>query len=88
MTPRPLGSSDAREGSADERRYDFDRRAPDSIVPIVVGIAVVTFVVWSLVGPEPRMAHALINAVAVLIVRLVYAGSQQLSRSAVICAAR
>ena len=37
-------------------------------VPIVVGIAVVTFVVWSLVGPEPRMAHALINAVAVLII--------------------
>jgi Cu+-exporting ATPase len=37
-------------------------------VPIVVVIAVVTFVVWSLVGPEPRMAHALINAVAVLII--------------------
>ncbi len=37
-------------------------------VPVVVGIAVVTFVVWSLVGPEPRMAHALINAVAVLII--------------------
>ena len=37
-------------------------------VPIVVLIAVVTFVVWALVGPEPRMAHALINAVAVLII--------------------
>ena len=37
-------------------------------VPIVVGVAVLTFVVWSLVGPEPRMAHALINAVAVLII--------------------
>ncbi|MDO8502018.1 MAG: copper-translocating P-type ATPase [Gemmatimonadaceae bacterium] len=37
-------------------------------VPVVVGIAVVTFVVWSLVGPEPRMAHALINAVAVVII--------------------
>ncbi len=37
-------------------------------VPIVVVIAVITFVVWSLVGPEPRMAHALINAVAVLII--------------------
>ena len=37
-------------------------------VPIVVGVAVVSFVVWSLVGPEPRMARALINAVAVLIV--------------------
>jgi P-type Cu+ transporter len=37
-------------------------------VPAVVGTAVLTFVVWSLVGPEPRMAHALINAVAVLII--------------------
>jgi Cu+-exporting ATPase len=31
-------------------------------------VAVLTFAVWSLVGPEPRMAHALINAVAVLII--------------------
>jgi Cu+-exporting ATPase len=37
-------------------------------VPIVVLVAAITFVVWSLVGPEPRMAHALINAVAVLII--------------------
>ncbi|HEV3483422.1 MAG TPA: copper-translocating P-type ATPase [Candidatus Acidoferrales bacterium] len=37
-------------------------------VPIVVGVAVVTFVVWSLLGPNPRMAHAIINAVAVLII--------------------
>jgi len=37
-------------------------------VPIVIAIAVATFVVWSFVGPEPRMAHALINAVAVLII--------------------
>lgn len=37
-------------------------------VPIVIVIAVATFVVWSLVGPEPRMAHALVNAVAVLII--------------------
>ncbi|AKU90428.1 copper-transporting P-type ATPase [Vulgatibacter incomptus] len=37
-------------------------------VPIVVGVAVVTFVVWSWIGPEPRMAHGLINAVAVLII--------------------
>ncbi len=37
-------------------------------VPTVVLTAVVTFVVWSLIGPEPRMAHALINAVAVLII--------------------
>jgi len=37
-------------------------------VPAVVVIAVITFIVWGLVGPEPRMAHALINAVAVLII--------------------
>ena len=37
-------------------------------VPAVIAIAVLTFVVWSLVGPEPRLAHALVNAVAVLII--------------------
>ena len=37
-------------------------------VPAVVVIAVVTFVVWGLWGPEPAMAYALINAVAVLII--------------------
>jgi P-type Cu+ transporter len=37
-------------------------------VPIVVGVAVVTFVVWGLLGPSPRMAHAIVNAVAVLII--------------------
>jgi Cu+-exporting ATPase len=37
-------------------------------VPIVVGVSVLTFAIWALVGPEPRMAHALIAAVAVLII--------------------
>jgi len=37
-------------------------------VPIVVGISVLTFVIWGLWGPSPRMAHALVNAVAVLII--------------------
>jgi len=37
-------------------------------VPVVIVIAVATFAVWSFIGPEPRMAHALINAVAVLII--------------------
>ncbi len=37
-------------------------------VPAVVDIAVATAFVWGLAGPEPRMAHALINAVAVLII--------------------
>jgi Cu+-exporting ATPase len=37
-------------------------------VPLVALAAVVTFIVWALAGPEPRMAHALVNAVAVLII--------------------
>ncbi|MCL6730236.1 heavy metal translocating P-type ATPase [Sphingomonas hankyongi] len=37
-------------------------------VPAVVLVAVVAFVVWNLVGPEPRLAHALVNAIAVLII--------------------
>ena len=37
-------------------------------VPGVVLIAVITFIIWNFVGPEPRMAHALVNAVAVLII--------------------
>jgi Cu+-exporting ATPase len=37
-------------------------------VPAVVLVSIVTFVVWSLVGPEPRLSHALVNAVAVLII--------------------
>jgi Cu+-exporting ATPase len=37
-------------------------------VPIVVGIAMLTFLVWGLWGPEPRLAYALVNAVAVLII--------------------
>ena len=37
-------------------------------VPAVVVVAAVAFVVWSLIGPEPRMAHALVAAVAVLII--------------------
>jgi Cu+-exporting ATPase len=37
-------------------------------VPIVVGASVLTFVIWALWGPAPRMAHAIVNAVAVLII--------------------
>jgi len=37
-------------------------------VPIVIGVALITFAVWALMGPSPRMAFALVNAVAVLIV--------------------
>ncbi len=37
-------------------------------VPAVIVAAIITFLVWALVGPEPRLAYALINAVAVLII--------------------
>ena len=37
-------------------------------VPAVVIVAVLTFIVWSIWGPEPRMAYGLVNAVAVLII--------------------
>jgi len=37
-------------------------------VPLVIAIAVATFTVWNLVGPEPRFGHALLNAIAVLII--------------------
>jgi Cu+-exporting ATPase len=37
-------------------------------VPAVIAAAVLTFIAWALVGPEPRMAYALLNAVAVLII--------------------
>jgi Cu+-exporting ATPase len=37
-------------------------------VPIVIGVAAITFLVWGLWGPAPRMAHAVVNAVAVLII--------------------
>ena len=37
-------------------------------VPAVVAVALITLMVWGLWGPEPRLAHAVINAVAVLII--------------------
>ncbi|TDP56336.1 Cu+-exporting ATPase [Bacteriovorax stolpii] len=37
-------------------------------VPIVILIAIITGIVWTLVGPEPKLAHAIVNAVAVLII--------------------
>jgi len=37
-------------------------------VPIVIAISFATFIVWNLIGPEPRLAYALVNAVAVLII--------------------
>jgi P-type Cu+ transporter len=43
-------------------------RAASWFVPAVISIAVVTFIAWALLGPQPRLAHALVNAVAVLII--------------------
>jgi Cu+-exporting ATPase len=37
-------------------------------VPAVILVAIASFIVWALLGPEPRMAYALVNAVAVLII--------------------
>ncbi len=37
-------------------------------VPLVIAVSVLTFVVWFWLGPEPRLAHAIVNAVAVLII--------------------
>ena len=37
-------------------------------VPIVVGVSIITFVVWAYFGPEPAMVYAFVNAVAVLII--------------------
>ena len=48
------------------------QRLADSVaawfVPAVVVVAVVTFIAWSIAGPEPRLAYALLNAIAVLII--------------------
>src|SRR5207302_10552260 len=37
-------------------------------VPAVIAIAVLAFLAWMLFGPQPRFAHAIVNAVAVLII--------------------
>jgi Cu+-exporting ATPase len=37
-------------------------------VPIVIAVAALTFAAWAIVGPQPRLAHALVNAVAVVII--------------------
>jgi P-type Cu+ transporter len=58
-------------GEAQRSRAPIQRLA-DKVsgyfVPAVIAVAVLAFVVWALVGPEPRFGHALVNAVAVLII--------------------
>jgi P-type Cu+ transporter len=43
-------------------------RVAEFFVPAVVATAMLAFVVWAIWGPEPRLAHALVSAVAVLII--------------------
>jgi len=43
-------------------------RVSNWFVPLVMAIALATFIVWALAGPEPRFGHALLNAIAVLII--------------------
>jgi len=43
-------------------------RVSSYFVPAVIFVAVITFIAWLSIGPQPRFAHALVNAVAVLIV--------------------
>ncbi len=43
-------------------------RVSSYFVPAVILVSIVTFVVWGSVGPEPKLAYALVNAVAVLII--------------------
>ena len=43
-------------------------RVASWFVPAVIAIAAATFIVWATVGPQPRLAHAIVNAVAVLII--------------------
>lgn len=58
-------------GEAQRSRAPIQRVADVAasyFVPGVIGVAAITFIVWAIAGPQPRLAHALVNAVAVLII--------------------
>ena len=58
-------------GQAQRSRAPIQRladRVAAWFVPAVVAVAAITFVAWLVFGPQPRLAHAIVNAVAVLII--------------------
>ena len=58
-------------GEAQRSRAPIERgvdQVARYFVPAVILVSLLTFVVWSIWGPEPKLAHALVNAVAVLII--------------------
>ena len=58
-------------GEAQRSRAPIQRladRVSAVFVPVVMAIAAATFVVWGVIGPEPRLTYALVNAIAVLII--------------------
>ena len=60
-----------RVGEAQRSRAPIQRlvdKVAAVFVPAVIAVAVLTFLVWAFFGPEPRLAYALVNAVAVLII--------------------
>ena len=58
-------------GAAQRSRAPIQRvadRVAGYFVPAVMGCSVLTFAIWATVGPEPRLTHALVSAVGVLII--------------------
>ncbi len=58
-------------GEAQRTRAPIQRLADvvaSWFVPAVILVALITFICWAVLGPEPRLAHAFVNAVAVLII--------------------